>query len=301
MNRNIAVSICTPIYNRVKFINRLYESLCEQTIFDFEWIIVDDGSEDNLEREVNRLIEKKNNFNIFYLYKNNGGKHTAINLGITKAKGRFFFIVDSDDYLVPNAIERILFWENTILDDKMICGLGFCKGYDEQKVVGTTFKNKYIDATSLERNKFNITGDKAEVFYTDVLRNYPFPEYKNEKFLTEAVVWDRIANDGYKLRWINEIIYICEYLEDGLSSKWNSNLKNSPQGYTLFLKQKIHFNKLTFKEIYLLAKSYHVNIENTSRIKTCRLLDINCFMYFFYDFLFFIKRCYRAINIRLQK
>ena len=202
-NKKILVTILTPIFNRKELIDRLYISLKNQTCYSFEWLIIDDGSTDDLESKVNNLIKNENNFNIRYFYKENGGKHTALNYGISKAEGKLLFIVDSDDFLISKAIERILVWEETISKNNDICGLGFCKGTDEEKMVGSSFTGDYLDATSLERDKFEIKGDKAEVFYTDILKKYPFPEFENEKFLTEAVVWDRIENDNYKIRWIN--------------------------------------------------------------------------------------------------
>lgn len=289
-NKKILVTILTPIFNRKELIDRLYISLKNQTCYSFEWLIIDDGSTDNLESTVNNLIQNENNFNIRYFYKENGGKHTALNYGISKAEGKLLFIVDSDDFLTSKAIERILVWEKTISKNNDICGLGFCKGTDEEKMVGSSFTGDYLDATSLERDKFEIKGDKAEVFYTDILKNYPFPEFENEKFLTEAVVWDRIANDNYKIRWINEIIYICEYQSDGLSANWNQNLRNNPQGYTVFIKQKIHFNSLPNKDIYLLAKAYHDNLKLYSKRRTCELLEINWSIYFLYDFLFYLRK-----------
>lgn len=106
--------------------------MANQTCFEFEWLIIDDGSKDNLELFINKIIEKETRFNIQYFYKENGGKHTALNYGISKAKGELLFIVDSDDFLLPKAIERIIYWEKTILSEDKVCGLGFCKGLNEK-------------------------------------------------------------------------------------------------------------------------------------------------------------------------
>ena len=180
-NRKVLITVLTPIFNRKKLIARLYNSLKKQTCYNFEWLIIDDGSTDDLELVINNIIQNETKFNIRYFYKENGGKHTALNYGISKAEGKLLFIVDSDDFLTSKAIERITYWEKTIHDKNRICGLGFCKGMDENTIIGTSFTGNYLDATSLERAKFNINGDKAEVFYTDILKKYPFPEFKNEK------------------------------------------------------------------------------------------------------------------------
>ena len=97
--------------------------------------------------------------------------------------------------------------------------------------MGTSFKGKYIDCTSLEREKYGINGDKAEVFYTEIMRQYPFPEFEGEKFITECVVWDKMAADGYHLRYYNVITYLCEYRDDGLTMKGLDLYYRNPQGY----------------------------------------------------------------------
>ena len=76
-----------------------------------------------------------------------------------------------------------------------------------------------MDASSLERRKLHIEGDKAEVFDVEVLKAHPFPEFDGEYFVTEAVCWNAIAANGYKIRWYHEPIYYCEYLEDGLTKR----------------------------------------------------------------------------------
>lgn len=58
--------------------------------------------------------KRRQTFPIRYFKKQNGGKHTAINVGLEKAVGELFFTVDSDDYLTDDALERIAYWESTI-------------------------------------------------------------------------------------------------------------------------------------------------------------------------------------------
>lgn len=241
------ITVFTPTYNRGNILNKLYCSLIDQTNKNFEWIIVDDGSTDHTEEIVKDWIKDQKDFNIIYFKKENGGKHTAINKGLDLAKGKMFFIVDSDDYLTKDAIEKIINYEKSIDDKKnKYAGIAMNKGYSEEKLVGTTFKGDFIDATSLERKKYNINGDKAEIFYTDILKKNKFPEFNGENFVTEALVWNRIARQGYKLRWFQDIIYICEYREDGLTQKGKSRFKDSPKGLALYIKEYIKDYNLNF-------------------------------------------------------
>ena len=244
------ISVFTPTYNRAYMLENLYQSLLKQKAnIEFEWIIVDDGSTDETEKKVNNWLNN-NNFEIIYDKQVNRGKHIAINRGLELAKGKLFFIVDSDDYLTDNALEIIQKWEKTLPYSKeKFAGIAGLKGFNKQNTIGQTFKKEYLDATSLERNKFNIKGDKAEVFYTNILKEYKFPQFENEKFMSEAYIWNRIALDGYKLRWFNEILLICDYKEDGLTKNRKKIEKNNPRGELLYLKQLIDIDKNIVKKI----------------------------------------------------
>ncbi len=237
------ITVFTPTFNRAYIIESLYRSLQKQTTSDFEWLVIDDGSNDNTKELFNDWLLENNHFPIRYYQVENGGKHRAINKATDLAKGKLFFIVDSDDSLTGDALESIIQWESSIKDKQNFCGISGNRGKRETDIIGTTFDGHYVDATSLERNKLNITGDKAEVFYTDILRRYKFDEIEGEKFITEATVWDRMAYDGYKIRWFNKTIYLCDYLEDGLTKNIKSIFARNPIGTAIYIKQQIKFYK----------------------------------------------------------
>lgn len=238
-------TVFTPTYNRAYIIENLYRSLQRQTFTDFEWLVIDDGSVDNTGELFARILQEQNVFPIRYLKVANGGKHRAINRAVQNASGELFFIVDSDDYLPDDALETIDRVEKTIPESQrgQFCGVCGCRGFSNDKIAGTTFEGDYLDITALERPIYKVFGDKAEVFYTNVLMKYPFPEFENEKFVTECVVWDKIAFDGYKMRFFNHIVYICDYLEDGLTAHYSQMLQKSPHGYGLYLFQCGLFGK----------------------------------------------------------
>ncbi len=111
-------TIFTPTYNRAYMLENLYNNLKEQTFKDFEWLIVDDGSTDNTKELVNTFIDEKL-ININYIIKQNGGKHTAMNLGSEYSQGELFFVVDSDDGLVKDALEKMnKSWQSVKEKDK---------------------------------------------------------------------------------------------------------------------------------------------------------------------------------------
>ena len=257
------ITVFTPTYNRADTLECLYQSLCKQTSYQFEWLVVDDGSTDRTEELIRQLQKKCTLFPIRYFKKGNGGKHTAINTGVELAKGFLFFIVDSDDYLMPNAISSILKWEQSISLKDNFAGVSGNRGYSANQLIGETFEGDYIDATALEREKLRIFGDKAEVYYTDVIKRYPFPVFENERFLTESIVWNRMAEDGYRIRWFNKIIYITEYRDDGLTKHYVQLLANNPQGYALDVKERIrqfHYSKQRVDSEFF---NYHMTVKNT--------------------------------------
>lgn len=231
------ITVFTSTYNRGYIIENLYQSLKRQTSKDFEWIVIDDGSTDNTESLLFKWKNEEANFPIKYKKIKNGGKHKAINIGVSLSSADAFFIVDSDDFLVENAIEEAQTWFQAICEKPQYAGVSGLRGYTKDNPIGGwgTFSNAYIDATNLERETYGLLGDKAEIYKTEILKKYPFPEFKGENFLTEAIVWDRIAIDGFKIRWYQKIIYICDYLEDGLThSGYAKSIKN-PKGYLAYL------------------------------------------------------------------
>lgn len=241
-------TVFTPAYNRGYIIEKLYNSLKAQSCKDFEWVVVDDGSTDNTEELFDKWCKEENGFKIKYLKTQNGGKQRAVNKGIDLASGKMFFIVDSDDYLTENAIERLKAYEETIKDYNDFAGVAALKGYDKQKVIGSRNEKDFVDATNLNREDFNLTGDKAECYYLDLLKRYKFPEVPSEKFVTECVVWDKIAADGYKIRWFNEILYLAEYLEDGYTNAGNSLLQKNPIGFLIYLRNEKQHDPLNIKK-----------------------------------------------------
>lgn len=231
------VTVFTPTYNRAYIISKLYESLLRQTDLSFEWVVVDDGSTDNTQELFEKFLNE-DKIAINYIKTQNGGKQRAINKGVSVAKGELLFIVDSDDYLTDDAVFSISKHWDSIKDKNWIAGLCFRRvNYNTHKFIGGDCDIKEGEYSSIGiANTLQISGDKAEVFKTSIMKLFPFPEFKRENFVPEALVWNRISKD-FKLKFINYGIYLCEYLPDGLSYNFHENLKKNPQGFTLFYKE----------------------------------------------------------------
>ena len=231
------ITVFTPTYNRAYIIEKLYRSLQRQSCQDFEWLVVDDGSSDNTEEVLAAWMKEGNDFPIRYYKKENGGKCRAINDALNLTRGELFFTVDSDDYLTDDALEKILRWERDLPRDEKFCGVAGNLGTAPTQTPNALFETEYHEGTLLDRYQ-NVDGERAMVFYTDIHKKYRYPAFDGEKFMTEAVVYNRMARDGYKMRFYNDIIWIYEYKEDGLTKAGSSVFLNNPRGFGLWLREK---------------------------------------------------------------
>ena len=241
------ITVFTPSYNRRKELKKLYDSLLKQDYSNFEWLIVDDGSSDDTEEYIKEL-KKKNKININYVYKENGGKQSAYNMGLKKAKGDIFLCIDSDDILKTNILKKINKDFEKYEDNNRIGGIAYLQGYisDKNKLIGTKFPDdveviNYFDIY----HKYGVKGDKLIVLKTKVAKKYYFPIIEGEKFIPEALIFNRISLK-YDFVCINEIAAYKDYLDSGYSNNYFNLVKRNPKG-----------NMLYFKELYSLDKSIY--------------------------------------------
>ncbi len=268
------ITIFTPTYNRAYILNKLYESLCNQKYRDFEWLIVDDGSTDNTKELIKGYIKEKR-INIKYFYQENSGKHIAINNGVQNAQGDIFFIVDSDDYLCESALLNIKNCFDKLNNNNKIAGIGGLRIHEDGTIIGKTFskRKQFIDSSSIDRRKYNILGDKAECFYTNILKNYKFPKIEGEKFISEAYIWNKIAQDGYLIRWYNIPFIVCEYIDDGLTKNRKKIVENNPKGHLIYILDLINVEKNLFRNIahkssfYRYGKEYYTDNQIMNKLK----------------------------------
>ncbi len=230
------VSIFIPTYNRAHLIGRALQSIINQDYSNVEIIIVDDGSQDNT---YDLISEYKKTFlhQLFYIYKNNGGKHSAFNTALPRLNGEFTIILDSDDKLAPNAILKLIEHWYKIPENirHMYCGVeGLCAFMESKEVAGNYFPSYVFDSDYISiKNHYNIRGDKKNMIKTSILKQYPYPEFPGETHIRPSLLWKRIAHK-YRTRFINEIVQYIEYQSDGLSSD-RAKIKNSNiQGYKFY-------------------------------------------------------------------
>jgi glycosyltransferase involved in cell wall biosynthesis len=207
-------TIFTPTYNRAHTLHRGFDSLRTQTLRDFEWLVVDDGSTDGTEELIAGWI-KAADFPIRYFKQDHRGKHIAHNLAVREARGEFFLPLDSDDACAPRALERMAYHWNTIPagDRAHFCGMaGLCSNQDGE-VVGDKFPSDPFDVSLRDMVYLHrVRGEKWGAMLTEIVRRVPYPEIGGTQYVPEGVVGLEIGKT-HNFRCVNEIFRIY-YIDD---------------------------------------------------------------------------------------
>ena len=235
-------TIFTPTYNRAHTLVRLYNSLESQTLKDFEWLVIDDGSEDDTRKYIKEL-QSESSFKIRYVYQKNSGKQAAYNVGIANTESELFMCIDSDDQLKNNSLEELeRAWSLLNSHEKKNCAGIIFLGCDiKGNVIGTELPQIKFSTMYDLYHKFSVKGDKGLLFQTEILKKYNFPTQSGEKFITEAVLYNRIGKN-HKFYCLNKALEIVDYQKDGLSSRYQQLMLENPIG------SSIYFNELNFYE-----------------------------------------------------
>lgn len=246
-------TIFTPTYNRAHTLPRLYKSLLEQDYADFEWLIVDDGSSDNTESLINEYIAEQK-INVRYIYQENGGKHRAINRGLKEAKGEYFMVLDSDDYLVSEGMKILSRLSDKISEKENFAGFTTIHFSEKWEIDFSKYGKK--EWTKDGNYNWEYIGEMGFCYKTEIMRKFPFPEFENEKFCPESVVHRRIRRAGYKILYTDNIVMRGDYLEGGLTHQYYSLMVNSPRYALLSYKEKMWDFADDEKEKQILVKYY---------------------------------------------
>ena len=238
MNR---ITVFTPTYNRAYCLLQCYESMKRQSCQNFDWLIVDDGSIDETEKLVRQWMSEDHGFTIRYIYKENGGMHTAYNTAYDIIETELAMNIDSDDYLTDTAIEDILeFWDSNkrvgvggiyALDqykDGTIVGCAFPK--DLTEFHGWGYKTIFYDRNGVKKCHAN-QGDKKFIGVTNIIKKYPpIPVFEGEKYYSLYYKQHLIERD-YTILIMNKPVCVVEYMDDGSSKNMYFQYIKNPKGF----------------------------------------------------------------------
>lgn len=282
-----SISIFTPTYNRRKTLKRTYESIkkivcpyINNEQISFEWILVDDGSTDGTEA-LAYIWCNDDTIAMRYYMQENQGKHIAMNFAVKQARGKFFLTIDSDDTLLPNALEIYFNLWDSITCKELYCGVSARCRDEDGNIVGTKIPIDPMDTSFTDlRMKYKINGEMLEMYRTDILRQYPFPTYdKRMRFCPESIVWHEIAKK-YKLRITNS--FTRTYFHDETCSLINNHNKSrSISNYYLW---RYNINNLSdyvwYNPQYILKSFIGISMDGFRIGKTCKdiLNECNSFL-----------------------
>ncbi len=248
------LSVFTPTYNRAHLLPQLYTSLCSQTNKDFVWLLVDDGSTDGTETLVQQW-KADDKIAIQYVHQSNGGKHRAHNTAVKVCMTPWFVGVDSDDYMVDDAVNVILERIERLGGLAAPKRLGGLAAPRYQSITQNTAVFADGDESSLiGLYRRGFVGETTLVYRTDLLRAYPYPEFEGERFVTEAVVYDKIDKE-HVLSLISKPLVVCEYQPDGYSKNEKKLFLQNPKGWAYRFNQRAQ-NIQTWKERYVCCAKY---------------------------------------------
>lgn len=262
------ITIFTPTYNRAYCLSVAYNSLCRQTCKNFEWLIIDDGSEDSTKELVEKW-QKHADFCIKYVYKTNGGMHTAHNVAHANVKTELCLCLDSDDMLTDTCVEEILnFWN--IYGSDRVAGIIADDGYFNGEILGTPLPDNLKQAKEgVLHEVLGVKGDKKLIFRNKVAQSVaPYPEFKGEKFGSMAFK-RRLIEEKYEWLVYPHIIYLVEYKNDGATRNMFKLYRTSLQGWDVERKMAMVYS-IKFKNKFRAAIHY---ISNSIFLKKTNFLS----------------------------
>lgn len=279
MENKIKLTVFTPAYNRAHTLLRTYESLLQQDCKEFIWLIIDDGSTDNTAELVRRWQSNDNGFEIRYIYKENGGMHTAHNTAYENIDTELNTCIDSDDKLAPGAVRMILDKWERVRDQGYAGMIGLDADFDNN-VIGKGFPEGMTETTVIGYYSAGGSGDKKLVYRTDIINQYPaYPVFEGEKYVSLSYKY-RLIDQKYKMAVLDEVLCNVEYQPDGSSNTmWRQYLRN-PKGWAFWRKVCMQYpiskKRMVVDGIHYCSSSQIAHNRNYIQESPRKLLTVLC-------------------------
>ncbi len=291
MRQHPRITVFTPAYNRSHTLPKTLESLKMQKNKKFKWLIVDDGSTDNTKKLVQQWLKEDYGFEIKYIYKENGGMHTAHNVAYENIDTELNICVDSDDCLAEDAIDKILaFWDSH--EHENYAGIIGLDSDLNGKLIGKDLGDLKETTLSGYYNQGGF-GDKKLVYRTDIINEYPpYPVFEGERYVGLNYKYILI-DQNYKLLVLNEVLCNVEYQLDGSTNNMWKQYYNNPKGFAFLRKFYMQYNNSLKRDImdciHYVSSSLLANNPNFIKESPKKLLTILCIP-FGYLFKFLVIR-----------
>lgn len=269
-DKEMHIVIVTATYNHCKLLLKLYDSLKQQSLKDFKWIIVDDGSKDDTEKVVSNFCEEEK-VDIKYIKKENGGKSSSLNLAFKQIKyNALAVIVDDDEQLDYDAIEKI----EKYYQKYYLSKVGMIHFHRKNVETNEIIANYMItDDLNLDYREFKSKGYNADgyiAYFGYTLENMQFPIYPGEKYIAPSVML-MLCGEKYEMIWAKEAIGTTEYMEGGITKQGRKLRVKNPIGMLLYctlyqrniagLRKKFEYSLMGFAYQYISGKSKNELLE----------------------------------------
>jgi len=255
------VSVIITTYNRARYICEAIDSVLSQTYYDYEIIIVDDGSRGG-PHEILEEYTKKYSGKVTYVYQVNKGISGARNAGIRRAKGEFVAFLDDDDVADKDWLEQII---NGFLGKEVVACTPKNLSTKPMTLVQAilAFKNdNEVDDIGKNRSSFATTGT--------VIRSECFGQIGifDERFSTAADDSDlayRIISAGYKIRYVPNAVIYYRY-RDNLFSLWKQRYEYGKGGINLIFKHREAYKSILNDIFTFLKRIFQLIARSVTRI-----------------------------------
>lgn len=230
-----AISILVPVYNVERYLNQCLNSILQQTFRDFEVICINDGSTDHSLEIIKSFIAKDKRFKL--IDKINTGYGHSMNQGLSQCQGEYISIIESDDYIKPDMLERLytVAKENNldvarcnyyifskfskklnndyirdILANKVLKPLDHIKiFYQPPSIWVNLYKREFIDKYKI---RFLETAGASFQDTSFVFKVYAL--CKRFMFINEALLYYRIDNDGSSINNKSKAFCVCDEYQE---------------------------------------------------------------------------------------
>ncbi len=273
------ITVFTPAYNRAHTIHRTYESLCSQSCKDFVWLVIDDGSTDNTAELISDWQKKDNGFEIRYVYKNNGGMHTAHNTAYENIDTELNVCIDSDDALADDAIRKIIDKWNQV-KNLGYAGIIALNTDFQGNVIGKGFPEDLKETTLVGYYAFGGDGDKKLVYRTDIINSVPpYPIFEGERYVALAYKY-RLIDQKYKLAVLNESLCKVDYQNDGSTATMWKQYLAYPKGFAFWRKicmqYPMNYSRKIVDCIHYCSSSIIGKNKHYIKESPCKVLTVLC-------------------------
>jgi glycosyltransferase involved in cell wall biosynthesis len=272
------ISILTPSWNRAGYLERVWQGLTSQTFKDFEWLIANDGSTDETTATVQSLAARSKFPIVFIDADLHIGKPRMDNALIEHARGEFLLWNDSDDYLTPNALARLVqVWESIPAADasSYIGVTALCADAGGAIQSTATPEGGIFDTTWFDLSeKFHVEGDKLFFVRSEPTKQHRFAEV--DFMVTESSMWNALSS--MKTRFIPEVLKI---MDRGAANRISFSGKmeycrGKAYGIALSERFELHRRKSLRRRMWIAITYFRYCAHGEVRpVESCRMWDGN--------------------------